>query len=394
MEVFSILVSNLIYTPLMINIDIISHIFNSDQSYFIFSDHKMKVYEYTYPFYIKKTPPPNPISKDDFVTNELRIAYATARTLCSYHLDDKELYFDIVASLLSHFNFITKNNDNYLQLIDSRLNRLRDFSKTARIGELAQGINYLFVQEVLLFPYIVDFHLFYKNVYEKVHSGSKTPDFIILKYDFNESGLFESKGEAQKSFKITGKRGKLNEALKQLRIIQPCVNKLIPCCTRFETNRNDRDSSIHYSIIQKRCSLDDDLISRIFKQHYASWFYLVGDFERANILLLNEVIGTLENDEKYELGDDDDNNKIYWLKQPLRFEIASGEQKKYLRIYTHFFSNKDFNIGIYKVVVDNLILERLEREELERTPFDPRSNGNYHRFSDGTVIRLRTDSNN
>ncbi|TBH76269.1 hypothetical protein EWU22_01600 [Aquirufa nivalisilvae] len=323
-----------------------------------------------------------------FKTNELRIAYATARTLCSYHLDKKELYFDIIASLLGHFNLITRNNHQYLNLKSDRLKRLRDFSKTSRIGELAQGINYLFVQERLNYPFIIDFHLFQEKS-KKPASHKKTPDFVTLNIDFSQIGLLESKGEAQKGFKITGKNGKLKEALVQLESANwPSVNHLIPCCVRFEEDISSLKSGIHYSKIRKKQIKNSELQLRMFKQHFASWFYLVGDFTRASILIDGGNIENLENDERYEIGTDDKAEKIYWLKRPISINFDIEGEKSSIHLYTHFIHQNDFNIGIYESVITQIVRGNLDNKTF---PFSINSEGNYKRFADGTLIRLSSN---
>jgi hypothetical protein len=335
------------------------------------------------------------IPKDDFKLNHLRIGYATARTLCTYHLDKTELYSDIIASLLSHLNFITVNTNNYLQLKQSRLNRLRDFSKTTRVGELAQGINYLFVQDRLDFLYIIDFHFFCNLFGITIDSSDKSPDFVILNKDFSKLGLFESKGEASKTQNVTGIHGKLNNALNQLKtIINPCATVLFPLCTRFEHNGEEIDnlnertiqqnlnSTIHYSVIIKECFIEPEFQIRIFKQHYASWFYLAADFERTTQLIsANGIFIDISGNNYYQF---DEQDFFYWVTiPPNNIQLIDNRIKGFVvsdRSYT-------FKIGIYKAVVDKLVnfeselnfaIENVSRNE----------NYNYEIFSDGTAIKM------
>ncbi len=355
------------------------------------SNHKLKVYRYNYsqlqPFYKTKREVEN-----DYETNQLRIAYATARTLCSYHLDKKELYFDIIASILSHLNFVTKNSNNYLQIYESRYKRLRDFSKTTRIGELAQGINALFVQDRLNYPYVIDFHYFYEKVYGTPYGDRSTPDFVVLNEDFRKVGLFESKGEGAVSSTITGINGKLNDALTQLKVItKPCAEELIPICARFEQNNDDKkNSSIHYSIITKACFKQTPPL-RILRMHYASWFYLIGDFTRANQLLEDKEFDDLEKDVRYTPGTDDQKIDVYWVSSflPLNLEDEKGQTAFGISVRRLFYRS-NFRIGIYKSVIKIIINDNLSEDGIK---YSKENTEEIHRFSDGTLIELRRKVN-
>lgn len=336
-------------------------------------NHKFKVFKYTHPFVLK-----NKVVENDFDTNQLKIAYATARTLCSFHLDNKELYFDLIASLLSHFNFITKDKQDYLQIFESRYVRLRDFSKTTRIGELAQGVNYLFTQERLDYPYVVDFHLFHQQVYGTPYSERSSPDFFVLKEDFSEIGLMESKGEGAKRNSISGK---LHSALKQLENVKKlCVDALMPMCSRFEWETTGEKSSINYAFIKKDCKTKDDIKLRILRLHYASWFYLVGDFNRVEQLLSPEGFEDLEGDPTYTLDNTDKENPIYWVERARSFGFS-----KHFNIHVDMLSPTEFKIGIYKKVIDRI----LSNATSEETNFPTESDTEFERFRDGTVIKIK-----
>ncbi|WP_299253799.1 hypothetical protein [uncultured Lacinutrix sp.] len=335
-------------------------------------NHKFEVFKYTHPFVLK-----NKVVENDFDTNQLKIAYATARTLCSFHLDNKELYFDLIASLLSHLNFITKDKQDYLQIFESRYVRLRDFSKTTRIGELAQGVNYLFTQERLDYPYVVDFHLFHLKVYGTPYPKRSSPDFFVLKEDFSEIGLMESKGEGAKRNSISGK---LQSALKQLENVKkPCVDALMPMCSRFEWETTGKKSSINYAFIKKDCKTKDNFKLRILRLHYASWFYLVGDFNRVEQLLNIEGFDDLEGDVNYILDTTDKESPIYWVERARSFGFS-----KQFNIHVDMLTSTEFKIGIYKKVIERI----LSNTTSVQTNFSSESDTEFERFRDGTVIKI------
>lgn len=368
-----------------------AHLFNRHGKNIIAKLYLLEVFRYNYnpnkPFH-KSTWVP----EDIFATNDIRIAYATARTLCSYHADDKELYHDIIASFLSHLNILSKNTSDFLQLKNSRLERLRDFSKTAQIGELAQGTNSLFIQDKLNYPYVVDFHLFHKLVYKIPYGKGKTPDFVILDKNLNETGLFESKGESAKK---SGIAGKLQKALIQLRgITKPCADHLIPCCTKFTDDRTDAaKSSIHYNIFSNDCSKDKPQPLKILRMSYVSWFYLVGDFKRASELLSDENLTPLLPQQAaeniiYDLEFDNNGQKVYWVKHNFGRTFLTPE----LILHYEFWSDEIFEgplrIGIYEEAVKRLINNSLEGDNFTAAPSDE----SYERFADGTVIKIGRDN--
>jgi hypothetical protein len=342
-----------------------------------------------YQFDLDNTEIKNPKREFNFHTSEIEIAYATARTLCSYHIDQEEYYYDIIASLFTHFNFINSSG-SYLKLKKERYERLRDFSKTARVGELAQGINYLFVQERLKYPFIIDYHLFCKK--NGIRVTGKTPDFVVLSNDLKQIGLFESKGNGTNANKVIER---LKSAITQLTSAKSiAATKLIPVCARFEKGR--KNSSINYLNLNNHCVKTEKLANlnfKAFKQHYASWFYLVGDFTRAIQLLSkgdvkgentedsNNAFTTLENDPNY---DGETNKDIYWVTRPFNFRMINDNPSFQIWAYTLLTNRHFFKIGIYKSVVESLL-----KPELEVLPeFNIEKNNEILIFADGTILKF------
>ena len=344
---------------------------------------EFEVHEYSYNSKLKRVSINSP-QKTNFSTNILRISYATARTICSYHADQQEFYFDVISSFFSHLNFIKTNpiGTNDFLLRKDRLNRLRDFSQKTRIGELAQGVNYLFLQERLNYPFIIDYHLFCNKM--KLSVSGQSPDYVILNSNLKTIGLFESKGEAAKKSNVNGK---LQSAFNQLYNAQNVllhkngvpVNKLIPICSKFEFNQG-KISSINYCFnsLRNRKSVFNRV--DIYKRHYASWFYLVGDFTRATLLNNGEVISPLETegDISYNY---ETQTEIYWVSNfPFR-QIANYFN---LKIDVLYFDSVGFKIGISKKFVHLLINTNIEEIPIQEAVIE----GNMQWFRDGTVIQI------
>ncbi len=304
------------------------------------------------------------ITENIFKLDIVDLSYSTARTLCSYHLTEKELYFDVLGSMVSHVNFIDSKHTNFL-LSESRYKRLRDFSKSTRIGEMAQGINYLFVSKRLNFPYIIDFDLAKEKTKGtlNIQTKGKTPDFVVLDSTLTKIGLFESKGTM--NGKVSGINGYLKKGLNQINdVIFPCFEVKLPVCTKFEHNNNipidpDIKSSINYALIEKVCITPKET-DLLLKLHYASWFYLVGDFGRVDSIINDGVVAPIqdENDPIYVLDTvTEKNNPIYWVEQPMNLSINNDYLGTDLHLFisSRYFHRGEFKIGIYKKVIESLI---------------------------------------
>ena len=199
-----------------------------------FQRYEFNVHQYYPNQYFKNTR----TKEVDFTLDIIDLSYSTARTLCAFHLTNRELYFDVIASLLSHLNFIDPTQTNFL-LSESRYKRLRDFSKSTRIGEMAQGINALFVGQRLDFPYIIDFDLAMERTSTilNIQTTGKTPDFVVVNRDLVNIGLFESKGTMSGS--AGGGSGYLSKAMEQINdVYHPCFNFSLPFYSKFAPNND------------------------------------------------------------------------------------------------------------------------------------------------------------
>lgn len=135
--------------------------------------------------------------------------------------------------------------------------------------------------------------------------------------------------------------------------VLPSVNasRIIPCCTKFRWRLNDT-STIHYSHIINRQAGGPGLnASRLFKIHYASWFYLVGDFDRARQLVNNEPMTEipLEGD----IYSYNDKLEVYWVEsirvntEALGNQIFFGFERWHPRQYFSCYEAILTNIGRY-----------------------------------------------
>ena len=319
------------------------------------------------------------LPEDDFDVNDVRLSYAIARTICSYHPRQSELYLDTAAAFLGLLSMVQNTTD--FRVSDDRIKRLRDFSRTTRIGELAQGVNYLFTQQRLLFPYIVDYHYYCNS--RGIRTAGATPDFVVLN-NHNQIGMMESKGGGPNS---KNARGKLQRAFNQIGFGEAnlinagfTLDKKFPIFSHFKSNSS---SVISYCDIDMGQQSNTPKPVDIFLIHYSSWFYLIGDFKRADLLSQSQTIDDLADDDRYEF---DPKLQVYWVKY---FEFLDGNV--FLDFRFRFLRHERlFRFGIKKNVVDKLVSFNPE-EPLPNNEEYPNNGNNYQWFLDGTVIRLQID---
>ena len=132
---------------------------------------------------------------NDINVNGWKLSMAMARALCSNQLDRREYYFDIIQSILNLAFLINRQSRN-LRLNSNRIHRLRDFSRTNKIGELGQGMTWLYLEEESDYPFVADFDYFCELNGIHIPPNSSTPDFVSQ--DNNQTTkvcLAEAKGK-------------------------------------------------------------------------------------------------------------------------------------------------------------------------------------------------------
>jgi hypothetical protein len=323
--------------------------------------------------------------------NGIKLSWAIGRTMASHQLNIPELWVDCISTLISTYNIIASSDD--FKLLESRLDRLRDFSKSSRIGEIAQGVAYLFAQEKLKYPIVTDFHYFLAKQGITVPAKETTPDFVCQKKKADKNViLLESKGteiNATTSIKGVLSKGKTQCDNGQLLMKTAgfnVTNKYV-ACAEFSVDASANKSTIHFVDPEndRQDSLFDD---SLFKFHYASWFYLVGDHSNVTKLINGENIDFRRNyyDEiSYK-------NEIYYVANWRHLErILRNNRLKSLffrgLIFDPFY-HYQIKIGISKKIIDHLSGSKI----LESIPeFTIQSNEEFddqqiNSFIDGTII--------
>ena len=242
---------------------------------------KIPITEYSSPSITTKYKTPISINNyADLEISPLRLVIATAKcsfTRTSSWIDES---FEAISTFLRLNRMIADSTNNSFLLKEQYINNLRDFSRTSRVGELAQGLNFLLTQEVLKMPTPVDFFGYCKQTHNVEPTG-KTPDFIACTNPTHYN-LIESKGSLSDSKPDI--KGRLRDALKQCDAGEKFLKGIgLPNAQRkfgalaifdfLDPNKPDNNSSLYF------CDPADDNISKEFKALPLLTFYYKRLFE-------------------------------------------------------------------------------------------------------------------
>merc|ERR1711991_318265 len=192
----------------------------------------------------------HPFRRDRLVFSNRMLSIAVARAnIGSSLLQHPISLSEYLTALYSLQSLTTKKNryDN-LRLNSYAINRYRDFSKTGRIGELAQGLTFIFAQSKLKQPIVIDFGLILQSNGITITRNQKTPDYVLIDHGFGTVKLIESKGTTQTNNSAINKG--IISAQTQCRngknIIEKklgwSVDSTYALCTNLRDDDNDEDS--------------------------------------------------------------------------------------------------------------------------------------------------------
>ncbi|MBP7808645.1 MAG: hypothetical protein KA163_05095 [Bacteroidia bacterium] len=278
-----------------------------------------------------------------FTNHELAIAIARA-TIGSSLPKDPISFAEYGAAF---YNLMTLEDMRHpaFRVNSQSVKRYRDFSKTTRTGELAQGISFLFAQKVLRHSAIVDFKLFFERIGSPIHSVAKTPDYIIADNIYGGVDLMECKGAYIPSQNTIENRiiAVNNQCQSGESIVNSIlnwrVNNTYSCCISVSNENSPAGTKIHFADPPGK-QLEDANLIQLIRFHYASWFLLAGDFDNASLLLKNKAPQIYEepevsyrgkniNEVFFPIGNQnwpDPLNRFYISKQTL--DVIKGESKK------------------------------------------------------------------
>lgn len=240
----------------------------------------------------------------DFTISQFGLLRYTAQSILTRaHIYDKKTasfaksYAAIIPLLLSE-------KDGYLAFDKNNINILRDFSKSTRCGEIAQGINYAYAIERLGAYVIFDFK-YYAETYKKFHKcNGATPDYIYFRRKDKKLGILESKGTMAPHPTDSLYRGYLQCENGKNYLINNGVNPAnsYVSAVSFGTTspRLKRNSCIYIADPSDDSDTKDDNEEKSILYEYSKFFYLAGNQKATEALMRGERLS--EKDLEYIAG--------------------------------------------------------------------------------------------
>ena len=314
----------------------------------------------------------------------LKLNIAIARCILSKDLTNLDLLFEGLSSFFRFQTIInTRNRD--LTLNKANFELLRDFSQKTRIGELAQGIIYLFSQEHLKLPIVVDFEGFVKHINSNAVIDGETPDFILQKEaNFNYS-IIESKGHYASNNNST--KGKLKKALDQCDNGKNIIDNEAPnysltksygVCVKLQNEQDDNTSEIQF-VDPEYQNENKNFNIEVIRYHYASWFLLMGNMRIYEKLIGQELLNE-EDIESSEVVDVNGSSYVMFDLFPFILEFPFVDFWFY-----HHFGHRIRTYGIRKDVL-NVLTGKSEEMPIIKLKESKSNDKKYELFGDGTII--------
>lgn len=320
----------------------------------------------------------NLIHESNSKISTVKLSIAIARTILTDPYKYKFLVYQVGSSLLFLKYILSK--DKSFSLIDGARKSFRDFSSNSRIGEMAQGIAFLFVTDVLRFPFFIDF----KNYLESQHlpvppSNKSTPDFVMYDFTGKDIILVEVKGRWPKSLIPSELKAKFTSALRQcnngnkylstLTKSSPVKGKYAIVVDMFEKS-NPNKTTLNMSDPPSTPDGSVENPKALIKRHYVNWFLIIGDLETA--IRLNKGLNIGEIKAKVV----EVEAEPFYILNHSKSEIDKFLSSEYGGNYIY---------GISVKVWDFLNDEESKLKE-DKINFKPIEKDGIHLFSDGTLV--------
>jgi hypothetical protein len=185
----------------------------------------------------------------------VRLAVAVAKTMHSNPIGKAEFFFAVqeqISALQRHTASHSTNPRN-LRLKESYFYRnlgLRDFSKSTIEGQYAQAINFLFFQDILGIPALLDFDWYCRDkIIPQLDQGISRPDFVAC--ERNGYWLIESKANLESnSVKTKLREGLLQCASGQTHLMangHAAPVRSYSSLVSFRLSNSNEDTVIHYA---------------------------------------------------------------------------------------------------------------------------------------------------
>ena len=231
------------------------------------------------------------VEKDSIELSPSFLAYYTGKAMLSSMHKFSRKTVGFARSYYQLIPFLLSEKDGYWAFDYECKKLLRDFSLSARVGELAQGINYYFCIKVLRAYSVWDFKTFVKcNSTGKVDLKGRLPDYVI-RYKDGSISVLESKGICVKNptKSLLGARGQYENGKNILASMHCSVKNAYGSSVSFATNspRMSRNTCIYLVDPSEKANADVKMNYRaeIFRE-CAKHLCIAGQVDLANKFLV------------------------------------------------------------------------------------------------------------
>lgn len=261
--------------------------------------------------------------------------------------------------------------DGFLVIDNDNKNILRDFSKAARCGEIAQGINYFLAKDYLNAYAVYDFMYYIKNKVLGITAKYKgrIPDYILC-YPDGTIGILESKGTlaANPTRYLSSGCEQCQTGRTFLSANGVDVRNEYVSAVSFATSSSamKRETKIYLVDPENDVNIKDQDIEKNRMYEYAKWFYLADNKIITEKLMKGEKVSRkdFETLMKY------DNEDVIITTFDIKDEFYKNRMKLILGIKASLME--------YFITGDTSKLEHYEHKWSEREEV----------FEDGTFIRV------
>jgi len=343
---------------------------------------KIKIKEYTSASVVGKSTRPSPKklvessnTHSDLNINFLKLSSAMVKANISEIVSIKEQVFDAFLSGLGLLGLISYSQHN-IKLKSGFRKKYRDFSRTGRVGELSQAINYIFAQEKLGFKFVLDFDTFLNNTRIAPLSTGQAPDYVLLGKANKNLALLESKGSSQKSCLTKAElRAKLQGAMdnqcgsghKHLTANSTFnVSNSYASVVELAESSEARDSTIHFADPEYD-EFEERDYSTIIRKFYSRWLSFLG--VDGAIDIFNE------------------SGEFTFPRQQFGLIKKNGSDYYVQKsTYSYKYLNVPIKFGVSKDIVD--LIEKNDYQSIYLLEHNVISDGNVEFFLDGTLALL------
>src|ERR1019366_9545926 len=213
----------------------------------------------------------------DCVINDRQLTIGMVRSILT-HNPDRAAWRFMAAIVRPTLIFILDwNRPPDLSLNPVFQNVVRDFSTTARVGELAQAICYSYWQWWTGYRFVADFASLAIGIGLPVPAGARIPDYIMFDPAAGTVALMEAKGTQGRNH-----ASQMAAALRQIRAARAYapVHRGMACVLALDQPAGA--AALHLRDPEDSREVSDSIKHDIFRSSYAAWFDLAGMEEIAH----------------------------------------------------------------------------------------------------------------